>query len=46
MPLSATTYWFSSRDDLLEEALRYAARAEIERFEHLVVDLATERAAR
>ncbi len=40
VPLSATTYWFSSRDDLLEETLRYAARQEIERFERLVLDLA------
>ena len=41
VPLSATTYWFSSRDDLLEETLRFAARAEVERFEGLVVELAT-----
>ena len=27
VPLSATTYWFSSRDELLEETLRYAASA-------------------
>jgi DNA-binding transcriptional regulator YbjK len=40
VPLSATTYWFSSRDELLEETLRYAARAEIERFERLVLELA------
>jgi TetR/AcrR family transcriptional regulator, regulator of biofilm formation and stress response len=42
VPLSATTYWFSSRDDLLEETLRYAARAEVDRFERLVLDLATQ----
>jgi TetR/AcrR family transcriptional regulator, regulator of biofilm formation and stress response len=41
VPLSATTYWFSSRDDLLEETLRFAARAEVERLERLVVELAT-----
>ncbi len=41
VPLSATTYWFSSRDELLEETLRFAAREEVERFERLVVDLAT-----
>jgi DNA-binding transcriptional regulator YbjK len=40
VPLSATTYWFSSRDELLEETLRFAARAEIERFERLVLELA------
>lgn len=40
VPLSATTYWFSSRDELLEETLRFAARAEIERLERLVLDLA------
>lgn len=39
VPLAATTYWFSSRDELLEEALREAARAEVERFERLVLDL-------
>lgn len=39
VPLAATTYWFSSRDELLEEALRYAAHAEVERFERLVLDL-------
>jgi DNA-binding transcriptional regulator YbjK len=42
VPLSATTYWFSSRDELLEETLRYAARAEVERFERLVLELATQ----
>jgi TetR/AcrR family transcriptional regulator, regulator of biofilm formation and stress response len=41
VPLSATTYWFTSRDELLEETLRFAAREEVERFEGLVVDLAT-----
>jgi DNA-binding transcriptional regulator YbjK len=41
VPLSATTYWFSSRDELLEETLRIAARHEIELFERLVVELAT-----
>jgi DNA-binding transcriptional regulator YbjK len=40
VPLSATTYWFSSRDELLEETLRYAARAEVERLEQLVLELA------
>ena len=41
VPLSATTYWFSSRDELLEETLRFAALAEVERFERLVLELAT-----
>jgi DNA-binding transcriptional regulator YbjK len=40
VPLSATTYWFSSRDELLEEALGLAAREEVERLERLVVNLA------
>jgi DNA-binding transcriptional regulator YbjK len=40
LPLSATTYWFSSRDQLLEEAFRLAAREEVVRLERLVVDLA------
>jgi TetR/AcrR family transcriptional regulator, regulator of biofilm formation and stress response len=39
-PLSATTYWFSSRDELLEDALRLAAREEVERLERVVVELA------
>lgn len=43
LPLSATTYWFSSRDELLEESLRLAAREEVERLERLVVDLAPRR---
>jgi DNA-binding transcriptional regulator YbjK len=41
VPLSATTYWFSSRDELLEETLRFAAQEEVDRFERLVVELAT-----
>jgi DNA-binding transcriptional regulator YbjK len=40
LPLSATTYWFSSRDELLEESLGLAAREEVERLERLVLDLA------
>jgi DNA-binding transcriptional regulator YbjK len=40
VPLSATTYWFSSRDDLLEETLRLAAREEVDRLERLVLELA------
>ena len=40
VPLSATTYWFSSRDELLEESLRLAAREEVGRLERLVVNLA------
>ena len=40
VPPSATTYWFSSRDELLEEALRFAAREETDRLERLVLDLA------
>jgi TetR/AcrR family transcriptional regulator, regulator of biofilm formation and stress response len=40
VPLSGTTYWFSSRGELLEEAFRLAAREEVVRLERLVVDLA------
>ena len=40
VPLSATTYWFASREELLEETLRFAAREETERLERLVLDLA------
>jgi TetR/AcrR family transcriptional regulator, regulator of biofilm formation and stress response len=40
VPLSATTYWFDSKDDLLQETLLLAAREEIERLERLVLDLA------
>src|SRR5919106_7033057 len=40
VPLSATTYWFASKDELLQETLLLAAREEVERLERLVVDLA------
>lgn len=40
VPLSATTYWFSSREELLEETLRFAAREETGRLERIVLDLA------
>jgi TetR/AcrR family transcriptional regulator, regulator of biofilm formation and stress response len=40
LPLSATTYWFESRDELISEALRLANREEVERLERLVLDLA------
>ena len=40
LPLSATTYWFESKDDLLQETLLLAAREEVERLERLVLDLA------
>lgn len=39
VPLSATTYYFASREDLLEQALLDAAREEIEWIEGLVLDL-------
>ena len=36
VPLGSTTYWFSSRQDMLRQALEYFARLEIEGFrEHL-----------
>ena len=40
LPLSATTYWFSSKDDLLQEAFLLAAREEVARVEQVVLDLA------
>jgi len=40
VPLSATTYWFASKEDLLQETLLLAAREEVERLERLVLDLA------
>jgi DNA-binding transcriptional regulator YbjK len=41
LPLSATTYWFASKEDLLQETLLLAAREEVERIERVVLDLAT-----
>jgi DNA-binding transcriptional regulator YbjK len=40
LPLSATTYWFASKDELLQESLLLAAREEVERLERVVVELA------
>ena len=40
VPLSATTYYFASKDELLEQTLLMAAREETERIEQLVLDLA------
>ena len=40
MPLSATTYYFDSKEELLEQTLLLAAREETERIERLVLDLA------
>jgi DNA-binding transcriptional regulator YbjK len=40
VPLSATTYWFDSKDQLLQESLLLAAREEVERVERVVLDLA------
>jgi TetR/AcrR family transcriptional regulator, regulator of biofilm formation and stress response len=38
--LSATTYWFSSKDEIFREAVALAAGEEVERLERLVLDLA------
>jgi DNA-binding transcriptional regulator YbjK len=38
--LSATTYWFSSKEEIFREAVALAAGEEVERFERLVLDLA------
>jgi TetR/AcrR family transcriptional regulator, regulator of biofilm formation and stress response len=40
LPLSATTYWFESKEQLLQETLLLANRQEVERLERLVLDLA------
>jgi DNA-binding transcriptional regulator YbjK len=40
VPLSATTYYFTSKEDLFEEAVALAADEEAERFEQLVLELA------
>ncbi len=38
--VSATTYWFSSKEEIFREAVALAAGEEVERFERLVLDLA------
>jgi DNA-binding transcriptional regulator YbjK len=40
VPLSATTYWFASKEELLQETLLLAAREEVERLERVVLELA------
>jgi DNA-binding transcriptional regulator YbjK len=40
VPLSATTYYFASKEQLLDQALVLAAREETERLERVVLDLA------
>ena len=40
VPLSATTYYFASKEDLLAQTFVLAAREETERIERLVLDLA------
>ena len=40
VPLSATTYWFASKDAILQQALLLAAREEVERLERVVLALA------
>lgn len=40
VPLSATTYYFDSKEELLEQTLLLAAREETERLEQLVLELA------
>jgi DNA-binding transcriptional regulator YbjK len=39
VPLAATTYYFSSREELLEEALRYAGSRDVRDLEHLAQSL-------
>jgi DNA-binding transcriptional regulator YbjK len=41
VPLSATTYYFASKDQLLEQALLLAAREETERLERMVSELSS-----
>jgi TetR/AcrR family transcriptional regulator, regulator of biofilm formation and stress response len=40
VPLAATTYYFDSKEELLEQSLMLAAREEAERIERLVSELA------
>ncbi len=40
VPLSATTYYFESKEQLLQQTLLLAAREETERLERVVLDLA------
>jgi DNA-binding transcriptional regulator YbjK len=40
LSLSATTYWFSSKDEIFREAVALAAGEEVERLERLVLELA------
>jgi DNA-binding transcriptional regulator YbjK len=40
VPLSATTYYFASKEELLEQTFVLAAREETERLERLVLELA------
>jgi TetR/AcrR family transcriptional regulator, regulator of biofilm formation and stress response len=40
VPLSATTYWFASKEELLQETLLLAAHEEVERLERVVLELA------
>jgi DNA-binding transcriptional regulator YbjK len=40
LSLSATTYWFSSKEEIFREAVALAAGEEVERLERLVLDLA------
>jgi TetR/AcrR family transcriptional regulator, regulator of biofilm formation and stress response len=40
VPLASTTYWFQSKEDLLQETLLLAAREEVTRLERLVLELA------
>jgi AcrR family transcriptional regulator len=40
VPLASTTYWFESKEALLQETLLLAAREEVVRLERLVLDLA------
>lgn len=39
VPLGSTTYYFSSKDDLVERALAYAAQTEIERIDERAAEL-------
>jgi DNA-binding transcriptional regulator YbjK len=43
LSLSATTYWFSSKEEIFREAVALAAGEEVERLERLVLDLAPRR---
>jgi TetR/AcrR family transcriptional regulator, regulator of biofilm formation and stress response len=46
VPLGSTTYYFDSRDDLIQQALEYVAASEVERYGKRAEDLRTVKSPR